>query len=88
VEGDEVAEFYLTPSASPATPVRRLVGFSRVHLAPEQERTVTLTLTAENAKTVVEDGSKVLLPGTYTLFCGGAQPAEAKSSVEGSFQVK
>lgn len=88
VEGDEVAEFYLTPPASPTTPLRRLAGFSRVHLMPGEEKTATVAVTAESAKTVAEDGSKVLLPGKYMIFCGGAQPAEASSSAEASFQVK
>ena len=86
--GDEVAEFYLTPPVSPTTPLRRLVGFSRLHLGPDEEKTVTVVLTAESVKTVAEDGSKVLLSGKYTIFCGGAQPAEASSWVEVSFQVK
>ena len=86
--GDEVAEFYLTPSASSTMPLPRLVGFSWAHLGPGEEKTVILMITAESVKTVAEDGSKVLLTGKYTLFCGGGQSGDATSSVEASFHVR
>ena len=88
IAGDEVAELYLTPPASPTTPIRRLIGFARVHFAPEEEKFVTLNLTADVAKTITEDGSAKLLAGTYTLFCAGAQPGEATSYASASFQVR
>jgi beta-glucosidase len=88
VAGDEVSEFYLTPPESPTSPLRRLVGFSRLHLEPGEEKTAMFTLTRAEASTVLEDGASALLPGTYTLFCGGAQPQEAESSVTGVFEVK
>ena len=86
-EGDEVAQFYLTPPPSLTSPIRRLVGFSRIHLAPGELKTVTLELTGERAQTVDEKGTSVLLSGKYTLFCGGAQPTETAAFVQTMFRV-
>lgn len=88
VDGDEVAEFYLTPPLSPISPIRRLIGFQRVHLRAGEEQTVTMPLTSEAASSVNDDGSRTLVPGSYTLFIAGAQPAEAKSSVTLKVQVR
>jgi len=86
--GDEVAEVYLTPPVSPTAPLRRLVGFARVHLQPGEEKALAFTLRAEDAMTVLEDGSRALLPGRYGVYVGGAQPGETQAYAQGSFEVQ
>jgi beta-glucosidase len=86
--GDEVVELYLTPPQQPGAPLRRLIGFQRIHLAGNAEQSVPFTLDAATASSVMADGSGQLLPGTYTLFVGGAQPSEAASSVHAAFTVR
>jgi len=87
VDSDEVVELYLTPPPSPTTPLRKLVGFTRIHLKAGEKRTVTLPLSADAAMTVMDDGSSKLLPGQYLLVVAGAQPQEASSSAQTRFEV-
>jgi beta-glucosidase len=87
VEGDEVVELYLTPPDSPTTPVRKLVGFTRVHLGAGEEQPVVFHLPAGAAMTVTENGAAVLLSGQYRLYAGDAQPGEASAFAEAAFTV-
>jgi beta-glucosidase len=86
--GDEVVELYLTPPQQPGAPLRRLIGFQRIHLNANAAQTVTFTVDSATASSVLADGSSQLLPGAYTLFVGGAQPSEAASSVHADFIVR
>jgi beta-glucosidase len=86
--GDEVVQLYLTPPQQPGAPLRRLIGFQRIHLEGNAEQSVPFTLDAATASTIQADGSSRLNPGTYTLFVGGAQPSEAASSVHATFTVR
>ncbi|SDJ57961.1 beta-glucosidase BglX [Streptomyces indicus] len=70
---DEVVQLYVQdPAASIAQPVRRLRGFSRVRLAPGEERQVRFTLGAEDLGFWTEDPAGVFLvePGEIHLHTG------------------
>jgi beta-glucosidase len=81
--GTEIAEVYaVLPQASGET-YKRLVGFTRVELAPGQSRTVTVPLNALCLS--VYDASKdamVRIPGTYTILAG---PSSADTPLKASF---
>lgn len=65
VAGDEVARLYLhDPVASLSQPVRRLVGFERVTLAPGQSKVVRFTLDRGAFGFHDNDGRLVVEPGT------------------------
>jgi len=87
ISGDEVVELYLTPPDSPTTPVRKLIGFTRIHLDAGEEKPVTFVIPSETAMTVTENGTPALLSGRYTVFAGDAQPGEASAFPEGAFEV-
>lgn len=75
-EGDEVAQLYTREDVSSVeTPVRSLAGFSRIHLKPQETKTVTfrvpqsqLAIWSVNRKWVIE-------PGDYTVWVGGSSAA-------------
>ncbi|HET8656325.1 MAG TPA: glycoside hydrolase family 3 C-terminal domain-containing protein [Longimicrobiaceae bacterium] len=85
--GDEVVELYLTQPKQALTPIRELAGFSRVHLAPGQTVHVTLPVSARALGQVDARGNRVVVPGEYRVFVGGAQPGDTRGGVRGSFTV-
>ena len=73
----ETAQLYVaTPTAGVSSPFNSLIGFKRVKLAPGQKKRVVFTAERERLKTVVEDGSSVLLPGKYTFSVAAAAPCK------------
>lgn len=93
--GDEVVQCYLRDEeASVAVPRWSLCTFARVHLAAGESREISLTVRPESMNTVLEDGSRVIEPGMFTLYVGGSQPDEksveltGKRPLQASFQVK
>jgi beta-glucosidase len=84
--GDEVVEAYVTtPQAG--GPIRSLVGFERVTLAPGASRDVSITIDPRSLSSVDEKGNRSILDGKYVLTLGGAQPQETKAKSEASFTV-
>ena len=74
---EETAQLYVaTPTAGVSSPFNSLIGFKRVKLAPGQKKKITLTAFRERLKTVVEDGSSVLIPGKYIFSVAAAAPCK------------
>ncbi|MEU3253783.1 glycoside hydrolase family 3 N-terminal domain-containing protein [Streptomyces sp. NPDC006997] len=66
--GSEVVQLYLhDPVASVVQPVRRLVGYTRVELAPGEARRVRVTVPADVASFTGRDGRRVVEPGDLEL---------------------
>jgi beta-glucosidase len=76
LDGDEVVEVYLTPPANgPApTPIRSLIGFTRVHLAAHETRDVAIAIDPRNLSMVDAIGHRAILPGQYLIAVCGHQP--------------
>lgn len=71
----ETAQIYAAaPGAGIDSPFNSLVGFKRVKLAPGETKKVSMTVSKELLKTVMEDGSSVLVPGKYVLSAAAAAP--------------
>ncbi len=85
--GDEVVQAYLAQPKAARTPLRVLAGFSRVHLAPGQTTRVAIRIDPRTLGQVDEKGERVVVPGTYTVTVGGAQPAEFPGAVTATFTV-
>jgi beta-glucosidase len=85
--GDEVAELYLTQPPAFETPIRKLAGFQRLHLAPGESATITFTLTPRSLGQVDAQGNRIILPGQYTVSIGGSQPGDSASIVTGAFTI-
>ena len=76
--GDEVVQVYLTDDvASDEVPKRQLVGFKRVHLAPDAAEVVNFQIKPRQFAYVNKAGQWVIEPGTFTVFVGGGQPGIA-----------
>jgi beta-glucosidase len=73
-EGDEVAEFYVTPPAGAGLPLRSLKGFQRIHLQPGEARVVTFTLAPRDLAFADTEGKMRTRKGRYNLWIGGGQP--------------
>ena len=73
--GDEVVQLYVKDeAASVPVPIRSLQGFSRVSLAPGQQKTVTFALTPSALSVLDKDMRRVVEPGFFTVEVGGKQP--------------
>ncbi|HZQ43439.1 MAG TPA: glycoside hydrolase family 3 C-terminal domain-containing protein [Acidobacteriaceae bacterium] len=83
--GDEVAELYLTQPRGYETPVRKLVGFQRVHLAPGASTHLSLSIDPRSLSQVDEKGNHIILPGEYSVSLGSTQPGEDTSTLTGHF---
>ncbi|TDC49244.1 glycosyl hydrolase [Jiangella ureilytica] len=68
---DEVVQLYLTDHvAQTVRPVRELVGFHRVPLAPGDARRVTFTVHADRTSFAGLDLRRIVEPGAFTLAAG------------------
>jgi beta-glucosidase len=76
VAGDEVAQIYLRQDVSSVeTPERSLKGFSRIHLAPGETRTVTFELPQSELALWNAERKWVVEPGAYTAWVGDSSQA-------------
>ncbi|MFG1606964.1 glycoside hydrolase family 3 N-terminal domain-containing protein [Actinoplanes sp. NPDC049265] len=69
--GHEVVQLYLRdPVASVARPVRQLIGFARVALAPGQSREVTFRVHADRTAFTGRDLRRIVEPGDIDVLAG------------------
>ncbi len=87
IAGDEVAELYLTQPRGYQTPVRKLVGFQRVHVAPGASTRISLSIDPRSLSQVDEKGNHIILPGEYSVSLGSTQPGKGTSTLIGHFTV-
>jgi beta-glucosidase len=81
--GDEVVQLYVhDPVASISQPVRRLRGFQRVTLEPEETKTVTFRLDRDDVGFFDEDGHLVVEPGEIDVYVGDSSEAPQAGSFE------
>nr|AGU11413.1 Glycosyl hydrolase family 3 N terminal domain [uncultured organism] len=72
--GDEVVQLYLGRPGLAGAPLRALVGFQRITLAPGESRRVSLTIDNRSLSTVDAAGARHVVPGPAELWIGGGQP--------------
>ncbi|MET0273311.1 MAG: glycoside hydrolase family 3 C-terminal domain-containing protein [Phenylobacterium sp.] len=74
MDGDEVAQLYVShPGVTPA-PIRALQGFQRIHLKRGESRTVTFALDDRALSVVDAGGVRRVRPGPVEVWVGGGQP--------------
>ncbi len=88
VEGDEVAQLYLTFPALPGAPLRALRAFKRVHLAPGASVEWRFSLAPRDLSMVTDAGQIIVAEGAYTVSIGGGQPDTGAPAVTGTFNVQ
>jgi beta-glucosidase len=75
-DGDEVAQLYFRENVSSVeTPVRSLAGFSRIHLRPQERKTVTFKIPQSQLAVWNTEGKWVIEPGQFTVWVGGSSQA-------------
>jgi beta-glucosidase len=75
-ESDEVAQLYLREDVtSVETPRKSLVGFSRIHLKPQETKTVSFRVPQEQLEIWNAEGKWVVEPGNFTIWAGGSSEA-------------
>ncbi|MFG2949769.1 beta-xylosidase/alpha-l-arabinosidase [Streptomyces adustus] len=74
--GTEVVQLYLhDPVASVVQPVQRLIGYSRVSLAPGETRRLHITVPADIASFTGHDGYRIVEPGDLELRLASSSTA-------------
>ncbi len=91
----EIVELYIRYEGEAfEKPHHHLEGFASVELAENESHTVEFVLEPGQFDSFLEDGSRKLLDGKYTVFVGGSQPDERSVSLTGkkplsvSFEAK
>jgi beta-glucosidase len=75
-EGDEVAQLYMREDVSSVeTPRRSLEGFSRIHLKPQETKTVTFHVPCDQLAVWNTEKKWAVEPGNYTIWVGGSSDA-------------
>lgn len=73
--GDEVVQLYVTDrEASAPVPIRKLVGFRRIHLKAGASQKVSFTIDPRELSIITDDTRRVIEPGVFDLSVGGKQP--------------
>lgn len=71
--GEEVVQLYIHDVfASVAQPVKKLIGFKRVELNPNETKTVTFKITPENLKIWDINMKHVVEPGKFEIMVGNS----------------
>jgi beta-glucosidase len=79
--GDDVVQLYIhDPVASISQPVRRLRGFQRVTLAPNEVKTITFTLDQNDYGFYNNRGRYVVEPGQIDVYAGDSSAATLTQS--------
>ena len=79
-EGDEVAQLYMREDVSSVeTPDRQLQGFSRIHLKPQEKKTVTFHVAQKQIAVWDAEEKWSVEPGQYTVWVGGSSQATLTS---------
>ncbi len=74
--GDEVAQLYIREDVtSVETPDRSLAGFSRIHLRPQESKTVTFEIPQSQLAVWNAEGKWVIESGQFTVWAGGSSQA-------------
>ena len=86
--GDEVVQVYITDEkASTPRPIRQLVGFDRIHLKPNESKSVYFTITPRQLSIINKETKRVIEEGNFTLYVGGEQPSFKNSNHTTSTEV-
>ncbi len=88
VEGDEVAQLYLSFPNVAGAPLRALRGFKRVHLKAGESQKVRFELKDRDLSMVSQAGEPIIADGKYSLWIGGGQPNTGAQGVAAKFEVK
>ena len=82
--GDEVVQLYVRDlKSSVTTPIQSLKAFSRIHLQPNESRTVSFELKSGDLAILDQSFNWTVEPGTFKVMVGGS----SKADLTGTFEV-
>ena len=82
VAGEEVVQMYVRDDVASVTrPVKSLMGFERVALAPGETKTVTIEVTPEALRFWNRDMERVVEPGTFTIMVGDSSASVQETTL-------
>lgn len=83
VLGKEVVQLYIRDMyASITRPVKELKGFELISLEPNEEKTISFTLTDKELGFYNNNGKFIVEPGMFKVFLGGSSQTVIESSFE------
>jgi len=83
--GDEVIQLYIRDDVSSVTTYDKVLrGFERIHLLPDEEKTVKFTITPQHLGFWNKNNEFVVEPGTFSVMLG-ASSEDIK--LNGSFEI-
>jgi beta-glucosidase len=82
-----VPQLYLEFPKIPGTPIRALRGFTRVSLAPGEEKVVHFNLAPRDLMSVTDAGDPVVAAGGYRLSVGEGQPGTGAPTASADFKI-
>lgn len=75
MDGEEVIQLYVSNlDKTVKAPIRTLKGFQRVSLKKGESKVISFSLPAEAVSAMNTEHERVLLPGSFEISVGGAQP--------------
>ena len=81
--GDEIVQLYIRDQVSSVTrPIKELKDFRRVHLEPEQTRTVQFVITPDKLSFLNEDMRRVVEPGLFDIMVGPSSSSDKLLTVK------
>ena len=81
--GTAVPQLYIGDvSSSVVRPLKELKGFSRLELAPGEEKTVSFDITKDMLSFTGKDGQRVLEPGAFRIYIGADCETENAAEIE------
>ncbi len=86
IAGGEVLQVYVKAERE-GTPNPQLKAFRKVHLQPNEEQELALTLPLEAFGLYDDKGKRVLYEGDYTVYVGTSQPDTRSQSLTGQQPV-
>ena len=81
-DADEVVQLYIDSAGLDNQPKVRLKGFKRIHLKPNESKTVEFVLNDESFSLFDESGKRKVFSGEYTVFIDGHLPDDSSESLE------
>ena len=83
VRGTAVPQLYIGDvSSSVVRPLKELKGFSRLELAPGEEKAVSFDITKDMLSFTGKDGQRVLEPGAFRIYIGADCETENVAEIE------
>jgi beta-glucosidase len=86
IASSEIVQVYVANPVVPGvvTPLISLQGFTKIPLQPDELSPFSFVISSDQLSTVLNDGSRTLVHGTYTITIGGHQANDPRGQLIGN----